>query len=98
MMVTGEDRSLSATAGTTNPNWTGLVSKLGIFGERLVATKWPLKCEILLNSVQNSVPTSQRTNCVFTTKLMWFRDIFIFDCQNHMKKKSVEKLQSFRVF
>ena len=86
----GKTEAPSATSGTTNPNWNGLVSNLGVCGERLVATTWPLKCEILLNSVQNSVPTSQRTNPVFTTKLMWFRDIFIVDCQNHIKKNCGE--------
>jgi len=87
MILRGENRSPIVTSGTTNPNWTHLVSNLGICGERLVAMTWPLKCEILLNSVQNLVPTSQRTNPICTTKLLWFRDIFIFDCQKHMKKK-----------
>jgi len=87
MILTGENRSPSATTDTTNPNWTGLVSNLGFCGERLVAMTWPFKYEILLNSVQTSVPISKRTNPVFATKLMWFRDIFIVDCQNHLKRK-----------
>jgi hypothetical protein len=75
-----------------------MVLNLGICGERLVATTWPLKCEILLNSVQNSVATSQRTNPVFTTKFMWFRDIFIADCQSHMKKKICGEIEEFQDF
>ena len=69
-----------------------------ICGEKLMVMTWPLKCEILLISVQNSVPTSQRTNPVCTTKLMWLRDILIVDSQNHIKKKCEKKMQSLKVF
>jgi hypothetical protein len=59
---------------------------------------WPLKYEILFNSVQTSVPTSKRTKPVFATKLMCFRHIFVVDCQNHLKKITAEKMHSFRGF
>jgi hypothetical protein len=48
----------------------------------------PLKPKLILNSIKNSVPASEKTQCVSITKISWmmlFKEIIIVYSKNHME-------------